>query len=45
MRGTARMLLTASYQLAQKASVLDSRCFDVVDRSMGVFASTSGLGD
>ena len=45
MRGTARMLLTASYQLAQKASVFDSRCFDVVDRSMGVFASTSGLGD
>ena len=45
MRGSATMLLTSSYELAQKATVWDSRCFEVENRSMGMFASTSGLGD
>ena len=40
MHGTARMLLTSSYELAQKASIINPCCFDLVDRSLGVFSAT-----
>ena len=45
MRGTARMLLSANLESVKMASVDDLGCFDAVDKSLGVFASSSFVGD
>ena len=45
MRGTARMLLSANLESVKMASVDDLGCFDAVDKSLDVFASSSFVGD